>query len=335
MYIEFLILVVSMIALIKGSDLFIDSSANLAKKFNISEFIIGLTLVAIGTSIPELASSISASLAGSQGIILGNVIGSNIANICLVIGLGAFLYGIKTNENIVFRDGLIVLFTTALFYVLIFDGNLNLVEAIFMLILYGAYVLFTFEFQEQRAHFRDFVRYFFGFKYLITIKSRLFTRNKNKEKIQEAFKEGVIKDVLLAVIGLIILVVGAKYLILESVFFANLFGIPEMFIGLSIIALGTSIPELSVSLAAIKKGFGDIALGNIIGSNIANILLILSVSKFIGPVAGTGIFFSITTLLLITLFFFILMRTNYKITKMNGLTLMIIYVIFLIISFFI
>lgn len=334
MYIELFILIISMFALIKGSDVFIDSIASLAKKFNVSEFIIGLTLVAIGTSIPELASSVSASFAGSPEIILGNVIGSNIANICLVIGIAAFFYNIKTTKEIVFKDGLIVLFITALFFVLLFDGSINFIEALFMFLLYIAYILFTFEFQEAPAHCKDFIVYFFGFKYLTTIHSKIMTSRKDSEQMKEMFREGVIKDVLFSIVGLIVLVVAAKYLIAQSLFFAELFGVPEFFIGLSIIALGTSVPELSVTLAAVKKGFGEIALGNIIGSNIANILLIVSVSKSIGPVVGTNLILSMASLLIVTTYFFLIMRTNYKISKINGIILLLFYIGILFLTYF-
>ena len=293
-YINIFLFILGLVFLVGGAEYFIKSAASIAKKLGISEFIIGLTLVALGTSIPELASSIAASIKNASGIIIGNVIGSNIANIGLIIGIAATIAVIKTKKQMVRRDGYIMLFAAGLFYIFIINGVLSRIEAGILLLLYVAYIAFLIEEQPEfeEYHFGHFLRYFFGFQYLITIRSRIFgSKDKNKitpkekKEVKELFRAGLIKDFLIVIIAGFAVVIGANYLIESAVFFANLFNIPENLIGLSLIAIGTSLPELFVSITAARKGYGNIAVGNIIGSNIANIFLVLGVSGLILPLA--------------------------------------------------
>ena len=289
MIINILIFIAGLILLVKGSDFFVKSAASIAEKLGVSEFVIGLTLVALGTSIPELASSVIASLKNQSGIVIGNVVGSNIANIGLIIGVAATIAVIKTKEDMLKRDGYIMLFAALLFYVFALNSNISKLESIIFIILYFAYILFLIELKPElgeKYHFNEFIKYFFKFQYIFTIKDRLMSKankenkitRKQKTEIKQLFKEALIKDLLISAIAGAAVVFGAKYLVQEAVFFAKILNIPQTFIGISIIALGTSLPELSVSISAARKGYGNIAIGNVIGSNIANIFLVIGIS---------------------------------------------------------
>ena len=194
--------ILALLLLIKGSDYFVKAAAAIAEKFGISEFMIGLTLVAIGTSLPELASSIVAALKNETGLIIGNVIGSNIANIALIIGIAASIASIKTDEQMLIRDGYIMLFATVLFYVFMLTGVLSKFVGILFIILYFAYIIFLFETKaktKDEYHFKAFVPYFFKFKYLLAIHKQVmagmkYQRNKTPLRIKALFKEKIYKD---------------------------------------------------------------------------------------------------------------------------------------------
>ena len=343
-----LLFVVGLILLIKGADFFIKAAASIAKKLGVSEFVIGLTLVALATSLPELAASIASALKNESGIIIGNVVGSNIANIGLIVGLGAALRVIKTNKEMLKRDGYIMLFAALLFLVFIIDGSIGRFEAGFFLLLYVSYMMFLFSLEKEvkeKYHFKEFLIYFFKFRYITTIRSRILARKKKnkhkvspqeKKKIKKLFTAGLVNDFIMLIVGGGVIVLGANYVISEAIFFANLLGISSTLIGISLIALGTSLPELSVSLRALGKGYGNIAIGNIIGSNIANIFLILGVSGLMLPLEITKsvLFFSAPFMIFISALLLLFMRKDWKVSRYEGLALILLYILFMIVLFF-
>jgi len=341
-YSHILFLILGFILLIKGSDFFVESSSRIAKRFGVTEFVIGLTLVAIGTSVPELSASIVASLKGDSGIIIGNVVGSNIANIGLILGLGAFVATISVKRAMLKRDAYMMLFISILFYVLAFDGVITKIEGGFFLLLFVSYTLFivTSKKTKETYDFKSFLNYFFKFKYLRTISdqtiSRVLSKKKKSttkdEKDYFSFKEGIIKDLLIIIMSGVAIVFGAKYLVTEAIWAAESLGVSTAIIGVSMIALGTSLPELSVSIRAAKKGFGDMIIGNIIGSNIANILVILGVSSLINPVevGKTTLYHTAPIMLAISMLLIGLMRSKWKITKREGMILLVIYALFIV-----
>lgn len=179
-----LLLILGLLLLVKGSDYFVNSAASLARRLGVSEFLIGLTLVAIGTSLPELATSIAACLKQQSGIIIGNVIGSNIANIGLIVGTAATIAVIKTSREMLSRDGLIMLFAAGLFYLFAWNRSINRVEAGIFLLLYTGYVLLLFgtgTWIKEKFRFKAFISSFFRFQYLSGIKNKMAAR-KNKLK---------------------------------------------------------------------------------------------------------------------------------------------------------
>jgi len=336
--------------LVHGSEFLVKSAASIAKKFGVSELIIGLTLVALGTSIPELASAVIASIRHDSGLIIGNVVGANIANICLIIGLAGALGFIKTTKEMLKRDGYLMLAVAVLMYVFVLNGTISKLEGAIFLLLYLAYVFFLYETKgehEEKRHFREFIKYFFGFKYMVTIKSRLISefnnmKSKNlapqaKSQIKELFKAGIIKDILIIALSGVAIVLGANYFITSAANFAELFNVPHTVIGLSLVSLGTTLPELAVSVSAARKGFGDIAIGNVLGSNITNVLLVLGVAGSIHPLSILNItkFFSGPYLLLMSILFLFFIKNKWYIRKREALALLFLYVLFILFLFFV
>ncbi len=350
--INVVLLVLGLVLLAKGSDFFVKSAASVAQKLGVSEFVIGLTLVALGTSIPELASSVIAALEQQSGIVIGNVVGSNIANIGLIVGLGALIARIKTKQEMLKRDGYIMLFAALLFYVFIINGTVSRSEALIFLLLYIAYTVFLFEGKtklEGKYEFKEFIRYFLGFKYIVTIRSiiipRLKNKNKNKKKMnnkpeeikaKELSKPDISRDFLVLIISGFAIVVGASYLVNEAIFFADFFDIPKTVIGISIVALGTSLPELGVTISAARQGYGNIAVGNVIGSNIANIFLVVGVSAMIFPlsVIKPTIFYLAPFMIFMSILLLIFIRSNWEISRIKGIVFLTLYALFLAVLFF-
>ncbi len=346
MIVNILLLIAGFVLLIKGADFFVESSSKLAKKLGVSEFIIGLTLVAIGTSIPEISSSIFAAIQNESGLITGNVIGSNIANIGLVLGISTALVAVKVKKLMIRRDGFIMLFATIAFFLLALNGSISLGEGIFFLLLYIGYVSFLISTRddERTYNFEDFVDYFMKFKYLLTIKDvavkNVFTKKEPKsikdKKEYTAFKEGLVKDFLVIILSLIAIVYGAKLLVEQAIFFANILNIATNVIGLTLVAFGTSLPELGVILRAAKKGYGDMVIGNVIGSNITNILVVIGIASIITPIKITfsTLAFTIPTMILFSVLLLFAMITKRKILRIEGLILFLLYILFILATFF-
>src|SRR3989339_640974 len=248
---------IGLILLVKGSIYTVKYSSSLAKKFGVSEFVIGLTLVAIGTSLPELVSSIVASFKDASSIILGNIIGANIANITLVIGLAAITSKLVVKTEFVKRDAHMLL---------------------------ACLFLFIFHSKKKLNGFNEFIPYFFKLEYLLTIKS-FFIRNlsNKKKKRKNQFYRGIIGDIVIIIISLFAVIYGANLMIERAIYFAELYSFPKFLIGI-LISLGTTAPEMTVSISAARKGFGDIAIGNAIGSVIVNTLFILGFASLISPI---------------------------------------------------
>jgi len=334
---ETLLFFVGLVLLVKGSDFLVNSAIRIAKQIGVSEFVIGLTLVALGTSIPEMGASIVASIKHQSGIVTGNVLGSNIANIGLIMGITAVLWALKTDWQMLKRDGYIMLFAALLFYVFLFNGIVSRIEGFLFLILYVVYVLFVIETTSKRDHvyrFKDFVTYFFKFSYIRTINRGFFHDNHEGKKDQgksTVNKGNILKELGIVVLSVIAIACGANLLVEGAVFFANLFHLPQTFIGLSLIAVGTSLPELGVALSAGRKGFGNIVVGNVIGSNIANIFLIIGISSVISPLSiiKSTIFISAPCMIFMTLLFLFFMRSRRQIERIEAIILLLLYGAFL------
>jgi len=253
---DILIFIVSMAALIYGADYIIEQSEKIALHYNISSFVIGATLVALGTSLPEMAVSMSATVKGSGDIAVANVIGSTIFNISLVLGV-VFLIAknVSPKRDLFAKDSAWSLFPILAFILMGIDGKINFIDGILFLALMAGYLMF-----------------------LISSNSM---EEIDEEIVKEKFAWG--KTTALLIIGFVFVVVGADFAIDSASNIARDFGISEWVIGLFLIAFGTSLPELTISIKSAMNNNTDLAIGNIIGSNVANFTMVLGVSSLINP----------------------------------------------------
>ncbi len=256
------LLLIGLVMLCFGGNWLVSGGVTIAKKFRISNLVIGMTIVAYGTSTPELAASLAA--AGDHGaIILGNIVGSNIANVGMVIGVAAILVPLAVHKSVLRKEIPIMLGVSALLVLLSIDGDISQYDGILLLIGLGIFVVYTF-------------------------RSALKQREKSKDDTNPGQNNVYLKSIGLIGIGIILLYIGAILTVDNAVVIATEFGLSEKIIGLTVIAIGTSLPELITSIIAIRKGHSDIGIGNIIGSNIYNILMIMGVGASLGGVLITA-----------------------------------------------
>ena len=265
MILSIFLLIIGFVILIKGADIFVDGASSLAKNFKLPTILIGLTIVAFGTSAPELAVSIQSLLKGSGDIVLGNVIGSNILNILLIVGVSAMFHSLTVKNNTVKKELPNTLLLSTLFIVLltdsffgIGDNSLSRQDGIILLLFFTIFLY-----------------------YLLTI----MRHNKNSEKNEEEIKYTIPKSLLFILLGLVGIIFGSDFVVDGASNIASSLGVSEKMISLTIIALGTSLPELVTSVTATKKGEYDIAIGNVVGSNIFNICAVIGIPvTFIGSI---------------------------------------------------
>ncbi|MDO5523709.1 MAG: calcium/sodium antiporter [Bacteroidia bacterium] len=253
-------LLISLAILYFGAEWLVSGASSFAARLGVSPLIIGLTIVSIGTSAPELVVSVKAAMNGQSAISIGNVLGSNLFNVGIILGISALIYPLAVKRQLLKLDTPVMVLTSLLFLVLFLDGKISIIEALIFIFLFVAYLAYLF---------------------LTSVK------NKNKETGGEEtikkYKHWVI-DVLLIASGLVGLIYGSNLLVDNAVIIAQKLGMSEALIGLTIIAAGTSMPELATSVVAALKKRSDIAIGNVVGSNIFNILLILGVAGLIYPI---------------------------------------------------
>ena len=257
---EYLLLILGFVLLIKGADMFVEGSSNIAKFFKIPTIIIGLTLVAFGTSAPEAAVSITAAMNGNSDIAISNIVGSNIFNLLCVLGITALFKDVVADKSVIKKDYKLSIFSALLLLVLIL-GNYFFTKELVLGRIGGLVLLVMLVI------------------YLINMIKGV--SSEDKKKIES--KKFSIKDVIFIVIGLACVVLGGDLTVDNATLIAKAWGLSDRFIGLTIVAIGTSLPELCTSLVALFKGENDIAVGNVIGSNIFNILFILGASSLLSP----------------------------------------------------
>lgn len=304
----YIALVVGFIILVKGADVFVDGSCSIAKKLRIPDIIVGLTIVAMGTSMPELAVSVSAAVDGSSDIAVGNVVGSNLLNILIVLGLSAVIKPVMVDKSVFKRDFPMLLLTAVLLPLLTLTGNYYIGR------IAGALLIG-----------------FFIFYILLAIKDALRFRKSTEAKAEENENTYAVmpwwKSILFTVGGAVVIVLGGKISVYGATEIAHQLKISEAIIGLTIVALGTSLPELVTSAVAAKKGNSDMALGNVIGSNIFNVLLILGTTSLVLPFKVTfdGLIDQFI-LLGISVVLWVSALCGKKITRLNGFIFLLLYV---------
>lgn len=264
MAIQLLLLVAGFVMLVKGADLFVDGASGIATKFGIPQLVIGLTIVAMGTSAPEAAVSITAAFADNADITIGNIVGSNILNILIILGISALVYPLAIQKSTLIVDIPVVLLATAVLYLLGFDDKISRIDGIIMLVVFAAYLSYLFIGAKKEASLQ---------------------KAENTDAEENAAKEiSLLKASIFTVIGLALIIGGSNFVVNSATAIATALGLSQRFIGLTIVALGTSLPELFTSVTAALKKNSDIAIGNIVGSNIFNILFIVGLSGLIIPV---------------------------------------------------
>jgi len=302
------LLVIGLVMLCFGGNWLVSGGVGIAKKLRISNLVIGLTIVAYGTSTPELAASIAA--AGDHGaIILGNIVGSNIANVGMVIGISAILIPVAIQKSVFRKEIPIMLGVSLLLVLLSIDGELSQYDGALLLVGLGVFAFFT---------FRD------------ALKQRTTTKDNSQNTQNNIY----VKSFGLIGIGIVVLYIGAILTVDNAVIIASEFGLSEKLIGLTVIAIGTSLPELITSIIAIRKGHSDVGIGNIIGSNIYNILMIMGVGAALGGVLTTSdIYVDYAIMIIFSLSLLIGLKTKI-INRTMGVILTAGYVLYLVTTFF-
>lgn len=308
MVLQILILIIGFIVLIKGADLFVDAASSLAENFHLSKMLIALTIVAFGTSAPELAVSIKSSLIGQSDIVLGNVIGSNILNILLILGISSCIHTLNVKNATVKKELPITILLSTLLSVLMCDSLLS-----------GST-----NNSLSRSDGIVIILFFLVFIYY------LFTTMRNKADIcdNEPAKYSMTKSIIFTIIGIICLILGSNAVVDSASLIAKLLGVSERLISLTIIALGTSLPELVTSAVATKKKEYDIAIGNVVGSNIFNIGIVLGIpiTVFGGISSFTINYIDLIVMLLSAILLFLFSFKNYKLNKKAGIIFLIIFI---------
>lgn len=300
---QILLLVVGFVLLVKGADFFVDGVSDIASHFGIPQIIIGLTIVAFGTSAPEAAISITASISGSGGVAVGNIVGSNIMNVWLILGISAVVSPMIVKKNTIRFE---IPFTIAISTIFLILGMMN--DSLYIisgLILWAMMLMFL--------------------VYLF-ISARKIMKSEITQEIKTEKKIRLPLTVLISVLGGMAVVYGANLVVDSATEIAKICGISENIIGLTIVAFGTSLPELVTSVTASRKGKNDIAIGNIVGSNIFNILFVVGTSALISPVPFSNDFM-VDGIIMIgaitTLFLFVLPKK--KLTRIGGAVMLALY----------
>ena len=295
-----ILLVTGFVMLIKGADVFVESSSSIARRFKIPSIIIGLTIVAMGTSAPELTVSVTSSLAGMNDMSVANVVGSNVFNLLMALGVCGMISKLKITN---FKDVKTLFVTCLTLLVLSLDGVLGLFDGLILLL---AFVSFVYDMIKK-------------------------AKNNNEEIEEETKQRNIFLTIVLGLLGLGAVVLGGDLVVNSASAIAKTLGMSENLVGLTIIAIGTSLPEFVTSVIATKKGEIEIAVGNIIGSNIFNVLLILGVASTITPITISlvtliDIVFMVSTVILLILMTF----KKKEINRYMGIPMVMIYVTYII-----
>lgn len=306
---DVLFLILGILLILKASDMLVDGCVNLAKFLRIPTLVIGLTIVAIATGVPEIAISITSSLKGANDLLLGNLIGSNMFNVLFILGLLGLIKPFNVKKEVVFKNYLFALLSCLVLFVVSSDMYLennviNIITRSEGILLFCFSLIFTYS----------------------NVLSSIENKKENNEKIKLK-----IKDIFNIIFGVILIGLSASVIVDSVMNISDYFNISNGVIGLTVIAIGTNLPELITSIVATKKGEVDIAIGNLIGTNIYNIFLILGLSSFINPIiVSNNSFIDIILLTIVSCIVYIFIQNKKDINKKEGLIMIVMYVIYLI-----
>lgn len=306
---DIIYLLLGFVIIIKGSDMLVDGSVNLAKFLKIPTLVIGLTIVAIATGVPEIAISISSSLKGSNGLLLGNLLGSNIFNILFILGLIAIIKPLYIKKEIILKNYAFALLSCLVLFIISYDiyfgdSLVNVItrtEGILLLCFAGIFLYST-------------------------VLGATLDKNIKVEKGKFSFK-----DILYIVVGIVLIGLSAEVIVNSAVNISKWLGIGEDLIGLTIIAVGTNLPELVTSIVAVRKGEADIAIGNLVGTNIYNIFLILGLAATINPIViSSNAFIDIIVLAITSFIVYIFIQHKKDINRKEGIIMILLYIIYIV-----
>ena len=299
---EYLLLLVGVLLLLIGGDFLVKSAASLAKKLNISPFLIGVTVVSFGTSAPELIVSLKAAFNGSSGIAIGNVIGSNVANLALVLGITVLIRPVVLDSKKLRFAWFAMLVASLMFFGFSLDGMLDRLDGFFLIT--GLILFLILSIRKRDDSFAD-------------------------EELEKSLKPNLIP--LYFILGAAGLYYGSELLVDNAIAIAKSFGISEFIIGVSVVALGTSLPELVTSIIAILKGQSSISVGNLIGSNVFNIFAVLGITSAVSPLEADSFLIAIDLpiMLGVTLLTGVFLMVSKKLGRIEGLLLITIYIIYI------
>ncbi len=309
-----LLFIAGLVILILGADLLVRGASRLAAAFGVSPLVIGLTIVAIGTASPEVAVSLQAAANGQVDLTLGNVLGSNIFNILFILGITSIVAPIVIAEQLIRKDAPILLGISMLSFVLAFDGNLGAMDGAILLLLLVVYMVFALKQNESRKVQKEYAEEY-------AQKEPRTTRNS-------------IINIVFILIGLGLLVLGSNWLVDSAVRIAKSLGVSELVIGLTIVAVGTSLPEVATSVIAALKGESDIAVGNAVGSNIFNLLGVLGIGALVSPagilVSQRVLQFDLPVMVFVALLTLPVFYIDSRISRIEGGLLFSYYVVYMI-----
>ena len=314
MVLNIILLVAGFVALVKGADLFVDGSSSIAAIFKVPSVIIGLTIVALGTSAPELAVSTSAALKGSNEIALSNVVGSNIFNLLMVLGVCAVIKPLPITKVIKKRDfPLSIVVTAALFGVLALQmiGKVD----------FGAVRM-----SDNVSEVSRIIGISLLVLFIIYIVILIISAIKNKTEGEPTKTMSPLKSILFIIIGLALIIAGGQFVVNSAKYIAAAFGMSETLIGLTVVAFGTSLPELVTSIVASKKGENELAVGNVVGSNIFNMMFILGISAALHPITVNFACMTDFAILIVASIMVFIFALRNKINRVEGIVMILFYI---------
>ena len=303
-------LLVSLVILYFGAEWLVSGASSFAARLGVSPLIIGLTIVSMGTSAPELVVSVKAAMNGQSALSIGNVLGSNLFNVGIILGISALIYPLAIKRQLLKFDAPVMVLTAVLFFVLFLDGKISYPEALIFVFLFLAYMAYLFVTSLKNKH-----------------------RAGEGDEVIKQFKHWAI-DVLLIALGFAGLVYGSNLLVDNAIIIAQKLGMSEALIGLTIVAVGTSMPELATSVVAALKKRSDIAIGNVVGSNIFNLLLILGVAGVIYPIETPDINIMDSLFVVgISALLWFFMKIGTRVRRWQGTIFLGVYLVYFLIKF--
>lgn len=312
MYISVLMTVGGIVLLTIGAELLVSGSVSLARRVGLSPLVIGLTVVSLGTSMPELVVSFDSVLLGSETIGLGNIVGSNISNIALVLGLAALVRPLQVEAQVLRLDGPILVGVSVLLVVLILDGGLGALEGGLLAVGVVAYLFHS-------------------------VKAAQSSATAVHKEVSDVLpsRQGRIREIGFLVVGLGGLILGADILVEGGIHIAKELGVSKLVVGLTVVAVGTSLPELATTVLAAYRGNGDIAIGNAVGSSILNILGILGFTAAVFPLSTAGLSgVELVTMVGVAVLILPLLWTDSTLDRTDGAVLLLVYIVYLYLLFF-